>query len=177
MAGRIRIRLKAFDHWVVDQTASDIVRTAEKTGATVKGPVPLPTRRARWTVLKGPHIDKKSREQFELRTASGMDKPLVVLELLPDAWPKDLLGPVEPLDLDQPRHRLRLVSVQGDGKVVDVGIQPVPQVPGSPAIAPVHLAPRGLGVQGSRPGPAQAMIMTTASLCTTRASLAAPQWG
>ena len=68
MAGRIRIRLKAFDHWIVDQAASDIVRTAEKTGATVTGPVPLPTRRERWTVLKGPHIDKKSREQFELRT-------------------------------------------------------------------------------------------------------------
>jgi small subunit ribosomal protein S10 len=68
MAGRIRIRLKAFDHWVVDQTASDIVRTAEKTGATVKGPIPLPTRRERWTVLRSPHIDKKSREQFELRT-------------------------------------------------------------------------------------------------------------
>ncbi len=68
MASRIRIRLKAFDHWVVDQTASDIVRTAEKTGAIVKGPIPLPTRRERWTLLRGPHIDKKSREQFELRT-------------------------------------------------------------------------------------------------------------
>jgi len=68
MADRIRIRLKAFDHWVVDQTAADIVRTAQKTGASVRGPVPLPTRRQRWTVLRGPHIDKKSREQFELRT-------------------------------------------------------------------------------------------------------------
>ena len=68
MADRIRIRLKAFDHWLVDQTASDIVRAAQKTGATVRGPIPLPTRRERWTVLKSPHIDKKSREQFELRT-------------------------------------------------------------------------------------------------------------
>ncbi len=68
MSDRIRIKLKAFDHWVVDQTASDIVRTAEKTGASVCGPVPLPTRRERWTVLRSPHIDKKSREQFELRT-------------------------------------------------------------------------------------------------------------
>ena len=68
MSGRIRIKLKAFDHWIVDQTASDIVRTAEKTGAIVCGPVPLPTRRERWTVLRSPHIDKKSREQFELRT-------------------------------------------------------------------------------------------------------------
>jgi len=68
MSGRIRIKLKAFDHWIVDQTASDIVRTAEKTGASVCGPVPLPTHRERWTVLRSPHIDKKSREQFELRT-------------------------------------------------------------------------------------------------------------
>ena len=68
MSDRIRIRLKAFDHWVVDQTAADIVRTAQKTGASVRGPIPLPTRRERWTVLRGPHIDKKSREQFEIRT-------------------------------------------------------------------------------------------------------------
>ena len=68
MADRIRIRLKAFDHWIVDQTAGDIVRTAQKTGASVRGSIPLPTKRERWTVLKSPHIDKKSREQFELRT-------------------------------------------------------------------------------------------------------------
>ena len=68
MTERIRIRLKAFDHWVVDQTAADIVRTAQTSGATVRGPIPLPTRRQRWTVLRSPHIDKKSREQFELRT-------------------------------------------------------------------------------------------------------------
>jgi small subunit ribosomal protein S10 len=66
--GKIRIRLKAFDHAVIDQTASDIVRTAEKTGAKVSGPIPLPTRVQRWTVLRSPHIDKKSREQFELKT-------------------------------------------------------------------------------------------------------------
>ncbi len=68
MADRIRIRLKAFDHWLIDQTAGDIVRTAQKTGATVRGPIPLPTRRQLWTVLRSPHIDKKSREQFEIRT-------------------------------------------------------------------------------------------------------------
>ena len=68
MGSKIRIRLKAFDHAVIDQTAADIVRTAQKTGATVRGPVPLPTRRQRWTVLRSPHIDKKSREQFELKT-------------------------------------------------------------------------------------------------------------
>ena len=68
MADRIRIRLKAFDHWIVDQTAGEIVRAAQKTGATVRGPIPLPTRRERWTVVRSPHIDKKSREQFELRT-------------------------------------------------------------------------------------------------------------
>ena len=68
MAGRIRIRLKAFDHAVIDQAAADIVRTAEKTGAQVSGPIPLPTKTQRWTVLRSPHVDKKSREQFELKT-------------------------------------------------------------------------------------------------------------
>src|SRR4029078_11816479 len=68
MAGKIRIRLKAFDHVVLDQAAADIVRTAEKTGAQVSGPIPLPVKMERWTVLRDPHIDTKSREQFELRT-------------------------------------------------------------------------------------------------------------
>ena len=53
---------------MVDQTAADIVRTAQTSGATVRGPIPLPTRRQRWTVLRSPHVNKKSREQFELRT-------------------------------------------------------------------------------------------------------------
>jgi small subunit ribosomal protein S10 len=64
----IRIRLKAFDHRVLDQSASEIVSTAKRTGAQVKGPIPLPTRIERFTVLRGPHVDKKSREQFEIRT-------------------------------------------------------------------------------------------------------------
>ncbi len=68
MAGRIRIRLKAFDHAVIDQASADIVRTAEKTGAQVSGPIPLPTKTQKWTVLRSPHVDKKSREQFEMRT-------------------------------------------------------------------------------------------------------------
>ncbi len=68
MAGQIRIRLKAFDYVVLDQAAADIVRTVEKTGAQISGPIPLPTKTSRWTVLKSPHVDKKSREQFELKT-------------------------------------------------------------------------------------------------------------
>ncbi len=64
----IRIRLKAYDHRVLDQSASEIVITARRTGAQVCGPIPLPTRIERFTVLRGPHIDKKSREQFEIRT-------------------------------------------------------------------------------------------------------------
>ena len=68
MANRIRIRLKAFDHAVIDQSTQDIVRTAQKTGAVVSGPIPLPTRKRRYTVLRSPHIDKKSREQFEIAT-------------------------------------------------------------------------------------------------------------
>jgi small subunit ribosomal protein S10 len=69
MAGQqIRIRLKAFDHVILDQAAADIVRTVTKSGARVTGPIPLPTKRQRWTVLRSPHVDKKSREQFELMT-------------------------------------------------------------------------------------------------------------
>ena len=64
----IRIRLKAFDHRVLDQSTSEIVNTAKRTGARVRGPIPLPTRIERYTVLRSPHIDKKSREQFEIRT-------------------------------------------------------------------------------------------------------------
>ena len=67
-AQRIRIRLKAFDHRMLDQSAVDIVETAKRTGARVAGPIPLPTRIERYTVLRSPHIDKKSREQFEIRT-------------------------------------------------------------------------------------------------------------
>ena len=65
---RIRIRLKAFDHRVLDQSAGDIIETAKRTGARVAGPIPLPTHIQRFTVLRSPHVDKKSREQFEIRT-------------------------------------------------------------------------------------------------------------
>jgi len=65
---RIRIRMEAFDHEVLDRTAREIVETAQRTGALVQGPIPLPTRIERYTVLRSPHIDRKSREQFEIRT-------------------------------------------------------------------------------------------------------------
>jgi small subunit ribosomal protein S10 len=65
---KIRIRLRAFDHQLLDKSTSDIVETAKRTGARVAGPVPLPTEMRRYTVLRGPHVDKKSREQFEVRT-------------------------------------------------------------------------------------------------------------
>ena len=65
---KIRIRMEAYDHEALDKSALDIVETAKRTGARVSGPVPLPTRIERYTVLRSPHIDKKSREQFEIRT-------------------------------------------------------------------------------------------------------------
>ena len=68
MDQKIRIRLKAYDHRVLDQSAHEIVETAERTGARVVGPVPLPPERSIFTVLRSPHVDKKSREQFEIRT-------------------------------------------------------------------------------------------------------------
>ena len=64
----IRIRLKACDHRVLDQSTSEIVDTARRTGARLAGPIPLPTDLNKWTVLRSPHVDKKSREQFEIRT-------------------------------------------------------------------------------------------------------------
>src|SRR5512147_3043397 len=65
---KIRIRLKGYDHRLLDQSALEIMDTAKRTGAKVSGPIPLPTRINRWTVLRSPHVDKKSREQFEIRT-------------------------------------------------------------------------------------------------------------
>ncbi|NBV50743.1 30S ribosomal protein S10 [bacterium] len=65
---KIRIRLKAFDCKLLDQSVSEIVDTARRTGAKIAGPIPLPTRINRYTVLRSPHVDKKSREQFEIRT-------------------------------------------------------------------------------------------------------------
>jgi small subunit ribosomal protein S10 len=65
---RIRIRLKAFDHRLIDQSATEIVETAKRTGAQVLGPIPLPTKKERWTVLISPHVNKDARDQYELRT-------------------------------------------------------------------------------------------------------------
>ena len=65
---KIRIRLKAYDYKLLDQSAGEIVETAKRTGAKVAGPIPLPTRINKFTVLRSPHVDKKSREQFEIRT-------------------------------------------------------------------------------------------------------------
>lgn len=69
---KIRIKLKAYDYRILDTSVAEIVETARRTGARVCGPIPLPTRRSIYTVLKGPHIDKKSREQFEIRIHKRM---------------------------------------------------------------------------------------------------------
>lgn len=65
---KIRIRLKAYDHRLLDQSVKEIVETARRTGASLKGPIPLPTKINKFCVLRSPHVDKKSREQFEMRT-------------------------------------------------------------------------------------------------------------
>ena len=87
MDQRIRIRMEAYEHRILDQSALEIVETAKRTGAKVAGPVPLPTRIERYTVLRGPFIDKKSREQFEIRTHKRL---LDILE--PTAKTVDALG-------------------------------------------------------------------------------------
>ena len=68
VANKIRIRIKAFDHKLLDQSASEILDTAGRTGSRTAGPIPLPTSIEKYTVLRGPHVDKKAREQFEIRT-------------------------------------------------------------------------------------------------------------
>lgn len=65
---RIRIRLKSFDHRLIDRSAKEIIETAKRTGARVKGPIPLPTRKERFTILTSPHVNKDARDQYEIRT-------------------------------------------------------------------------------------------------------------
>ncbi len=69
---KIRIRLKAFDHRLIDQSAKEIVDTAKRTGAQVKGPIPLPTKKERFTILISPHVNKDARDQYEMRTHKRM---------------------------------------------------------------------------------------------------------
>jgi small subunit ribosomal protein S10 len=90
---KIRIRLKAYDHKLLDQSSVDIVDTARKTGARIVGPVPLPTRIMKFTVLRSPHVNKKSREQFEIRTHKRMMDILEPTQQTVDALMKLDLSP------------------------------------------------------------------------------------
>ncbi len=90
---KIRIRLKAYDHKLLDQSSVDIVDTARKTGARIVGPVPLPTHINKFTVLRSPHVDKKSREQFEIRTHKRMMDILEPTQQTVDALMKHDLSP------------------------------------------------------------------------------------
>ena len=90
---KIRIRLKAYDHKLLDQSSVDIVDTARKTGARIVGPVPLPTQINKFTVLRSPHVDKKSREQFEIRTHNRMMDILEPTQQTVDALMKLDLSP------------------------------------------------------------------------------------
>jgi small subunit ribosomal protein S10 len=71
-SNKIRIRLKAYDHKLLDQSVGEITETVKRTGARIAGPIPLPTKINKYCVLRGPHVDKKSREQFEIRTHKRM---------------------------------------------------------------------------------------------------------
>ncbi len=93
MKTKIRIRLKAYDHKLLDQSSVDIVDTARKTGARIVGPVPLPTRINKFTVLRSPHVNKKSREQFEIRTHKRMMDILEPTQQTVDALMKLDLSP------------------------------------------------------------------------------------
>lgn len=93
---RIRIRLKAFDHKLIDLSAAEIVETARRTGAQVRGPIPLPTRKERFTVLISPHVNKDARDQYEIRTHKRMMDIVEPSEKTVDALMKlDLAAGVE----------------------------------------------------------------------------------
>ena len=93
---RIRIRLKAFDHRLIDQSAEEIVETASRTGAQVKGPIPLPTNKERFTVLISPHVNKDARDQYEIRTHKRLLDIVEPTEKTVDALMKlDLAAGVE----------------------------------------------------------------------------------
>ena len=93
---RIRIRLKAFDHRLIDISAAEIVETARRTGAQVRGPIPLPTRKERFTVLISPHVNKDARDQYEIRTHKRMMDIVEPTEKTVDALMKlDLAAGVE----------------------------------------------------------------------------------
>jgi small subunit ribosomal protein S10 len=88
---RIRVRLKAYDHRILDRAIEDIVEAAKRTGARIAGPIPLPTRRKIFTVLRSPHVDRKSREQFESRTYLRL---LDILHPTPDTIDKLKVLPI-----------------------------------------------------------------------------------
>ena len=93
---KIRIKLKAYDHKLLDWSVAEIVENTRRTGAKIVGPVPLPTVRNRWTVLRSPHVDKKSREQFEIRTHKRIMEILEPTPQTVDALMKlDLSGGVD----------------------------------------------------------------------------------
>ena len=93
---RIRIRLKAFDHRLIDSSTQEIVETARRTGAQVRGPIPLPTRKERYTVLISPHVNKDARDQYEIRTHKRLLDIIEPTEKTNDALMKlDLAAGVE----------------------------------------------------------------------------------
>lgn len=93
---KIRIRLKAYDHKLLDRSVGEIVETTKRTGARVIGPIPLPTVKNKWTVLRSPHVDKKSREQFEIRSHKRIMEILDPTPQTVDALMKlDLSGGVD----------------------------------------------------------------------------------
>ena len=96
MNQRIRIRLKAFDYRLIDRSAQEIVETARRTGAQIRGPIPLPTRKERFTVLVSPHVNKDARDQYELRTHKRLVDILDPTEKTVDALMKlDLAAGVD----------------------------------------------------------------------------------
>ena len=132
----IRIRLKAFDYRVLDASTQEIVSTAKRTGATVRGPIPLPNKIEKFTVLRGPHIDKKSRDQWEIRTHKRL---LDIVDPTPESAQRVRaivsLGITTRADKDctrwAPTERMLRGGICGRARIVDV-IDPATTRPGPP---------------------------------------------
>src|SRR5208283_2059899 len=135
MAGqRIRIRLKAYDYRVLDTSTGEIVDTAKRTGAQVAGPIPLPTMKNKYCVLRSPHVDKKSREAFEIRTHKRLIDILEPTQQTVDALMKlDLPAGVDiEIKTVQKQEGSELASQQVRGAVRSDALQEPPTVPGAP---------------------------------------------
>src|SRR5437773_2492277 len=141
---KIRIRLKAYDYRVLDQSTTEIVETAKRTGARLAGPIPLPTAKNKWTVLRSPHVDKKSREQFEIRTQKRL---IDIFEETPAKANKPTVGHFKKANVPATRVQ-REVKLAPGGDPLKAGDQVLVSIFANGERVDVVGSGRGKGFQG-----------------------------